>query len=110
MHASGGRIIPDRLSAYHDLTPPTVDGREALARLADEASPGPIWHRCIRSIRPTRPCGGNWRASVRSDRDETPIADGPVLKPGESDARHPAIRARLTEARPSGAGRRLPTR
>ena len=98
MHASGGRIVPDRLSAYHDLTPPTVDGREALARLADEASPGAY----LASLHPVHPAYEALRQelaelSAQPDRDETPVADGPAVKPGQSDARLPAIRARLTE-------------
>jgi L,D-transpeptidase YcbB len=98
MHASGGRIIPDRLSAYHDLTPPTVDGREALARLADEASPGAY----LASLHPVHPAYEAMRReladlSSRDDRDEVPIADGPAVKPGESDPRIPAIRERLAK-------------
>jgi murein L,D-transpeptidase YcbB/YkuD len=53
MHASGGRIVPNRLSAYYDIEPPTVDGPIALAGLAEAASPGsylaslqPVCSRC----------------------------------------------------------------
>jgi L,D-transpeptidase YcbB len=98
MHASGGRIIPDRLSAYHDLTPPTVDGREALARLADEGSPGAY----LASLHPVHPAYEALRRELvdlrsRNDRDEVPIAEGRVVKPGESDPRIPAIRERLAK-------------
>ncbi|MFW6077206.1 MAG: L,D-transpeptidase family protein, partial [Hyphomicrobiales bacterium] len=108
MHASGGRIVPDRLSAYHDLTPPTVDGGEALARLAEEASPGAY----LASLHPVHPAYEAMRAelaelSARDDRDEVPIADGPLVRPGDSDERIPAIRERLIElghlAPPEGA-------
>jgi L,D-transpeptidase YcbB len=98
MHASGGRIIPDRLSAYHDLTPPTVDGKAALARLAGEASPGAY----LASLHPVHPAYEALRrelAELRSsdERDELPIAEGPVVKPGGSDPRIPAIRERLAK-------------
>jgi L,D-transpeptidase YcbB len=98
MHASGGRIVPDRLSAYHDLAPPTVDASKALARLADEASPGAY----LASLHPVHPAYAAMQAeladlSARDDRDEVPIADGPLVRPGDSDERIPAIRQRLTE-------------
>lgn len=96
MHASGGRIIPNRISASHDLNPPTVDGREALQRLANEPSPSAY----LASLHPVHPAYEAFREALaelraRSDRDEEPIADGPVIRPGEADARIPAIRARL---------------
>jgi L,D-transpeptidase YcbB len=98
MHASGGRIIPDRLSAYHDLTPPTVDGKEALRRLADEANPGAY----LASLHPVHPAYEAMRRELadlrsRDDRHEVPIADGPMVKPGESDPRIPLIRERLAK-------------
>jgi L,D-transpeptidase YcbB len=96
MHASGGRILPDRLSAYHDLNPPRVDGGEALSRLVESPSPGAY----LASLHPVHPAYGAMREALadlraRSDRDEVPIADGPVIRPGESDSRIPAIRERL---------------
>jgi L,D-transpeptidase YcbB len=98
MHASGGRIVPDRLSAYHDLNPPTVDGREALGRLAEDRSPGAY----LASLHPVHPAYEAMRdeladLSARDDRDEVAIAAGPLVKPGETDARLPAIRERLAK-------------
>ena len=97
-HASGGRIIPDRLSAYHDLKPPTVDGQEALKRLADEASPGAY----LASLHPVHPAYEALRRELadlasRDDRNEVPIAEGPAVKPGGRDPRIPAIRERLAK-------------
>jgi L,D-transpeptidase YcbB len=96
MHASGGRLIPNRLSASHDLKPPTVNGREALGRLAEESSPGAY----LESLHPVHPAYAAFRQaladlSAQADRDQVPIADGPVIRPGETDARIPAIRDRL---------------
>lgn len=98
MHASGGRIVPARLSAYHDLTPPTVDGREALTRLASEPSPAAY----LASLHPVHPAYEAFRRelatlSAQTDRDDAPIAEGPAIKPGGTDARLPAIRARLAK-------------
>jgi murein L,D-transpeptidase YcbB/YkuD len=98
MHASGGRIVPDRISAYHDLKPPTVDGREALTRLAEEPSPGAY----LASLHPVHPAYEALRRefvalSASTDRGEAPIAEGPAVKPGETDARLPAIRSRLAK-------------
>ena len=96
MHASGGRIVPNRLSAYHDLNPPTVAGPIALASLAETPSPGAY----LASLHPVHPAYEALRReladlSARTDRAEVPIAEGPALKPGQSDARIPAIRDRL---------------
>ena len=98
MHASGGRLVPNRISAYHDLKPPTVDGRQALTRLANEASPAAY----LASLHPVHPAYEALRReladlSAQTDRDDEPIADGPAVKPGQTDARLPAIRARLAK-------------
>jgi murein L,D-transpeptidase YcbB/YkuD len=98
MHASGGRLVPTRISAYHDLKPPTVDGRQALTRLANEASPAAY----LASLHPIHPAYEALRReladlSAQTDRDDEPIADGPAVKPGQTDARLPAIRARLAK-------------
>ena len=98
MHASGGRLVPNRISVFHDLTPPTVEGREALARLAAEPSPAAY----LASLHPVHPAYEAFRRELadlrsRTDRDEAPIADGPAIKPGRSDARLPAIRDRLAK-------------
>lgn len=96
MDASGGRIAPNRLSVFHDLTPPTVDGGVALARLAEEPDAGAY----LASLHPVHPAYKAMQRELaeltaRTDRDEPPIAAGPVIKPGGSDARIPAIRDRL---------------
>jgi L,D-transpeptidase YcbB len=96
MHASGGRLIPNRLSASHDLKPPTVNGREALGRLANESSPGAY----LETLHPVHPAYEAFRQaladlSAQDDTDRVPIADGPVVRPGDTDPRIPAIRDRL---------------
>jgi L,D-transpeptidase YcbB len=98
MHASGGRVIPSRISAYHDLAPPTVEGRQALAQLASQPSPSAY----LASLHPVHPAYEAFREALaelraRNDGDEEPIAEGRVIKPGEADARIPAIRARLAK-------------
>ena len=98
MHASGGRIVPNRLSAYHDLAPPTVKGLIALAGLAEAPSPATY----LASLHPVHPAYEALRRELadqraRTDRDEVPISEGPALKPGQSDARIPAIRDRLAK-------------
>ena len=98
MHASGGRIVPSRLSAYHDLNPPTVDVREALTRLASEPSPAAY----LASLHPVHPAYEAFRKALAdlravTDPDDEPIAEGPAIKPGGTDARMPAIQARLAK-------------
>lgn len=98
MHASGGRIIPNRLSGYHDLAPPTVKPDEALARLAGDGDPAEY----LASLHPIHPAYralteelAELRAEAGDEVAEAPIGDGPAIKPGQSDPRIPAIRARL---------------
>ncbi len=98
MHATGGRIVPNRLSAYHDLEPPTVEGPVALARLAEVPSPASY----LASLHPVHPAYEALRRelanqSARTDRREVPISEGPTLKPGQTDPRIPAIRERLAK-------------
>jgi L,D-transpeptidase YcbB len=96
-HASGGRILPNRLSGYHDLNPPTVAGDAALAALA--ASPTP--ERYLASLHPVHPAYAAFRRALAmqgagSEEAETPPIDsGPTIREGQRDDRVPLIRKRL---------------
>src|SRR5690606_2888227 len=60
MQASGGRIIPNRLSGYHDLKPPTVAPASALQHLAGEASPETY----LAGLNPTHPAYAALKAEL----------------------------------------------
>ncbi|HEX3216151.1 MAG TPA: L,D-transpeptidase family protein [Aestuariivirgaceae bacterium] len=97
-HASGGRIIPNRLSGYHDLNPPTVPAEAALAALA--ASPTP--ERYLASLHPTHPAYAIFRRALMQQgagnehaEESPPIAAGPTIREGQRDDRVPLLRKRL---------------
>jgi murein L,D-transpeptidase YcbB/YkuD len=96
-HASGGRIIPNRLSGYHDLNPPTVAGETALAALA--ASPTP--ERYLASLHPVHPAYAAFRRALAmqgagsEEAELPPVGTGPTLREGQRDDRVPLIRKRL---------------
>jgi murein L,D-transpeptidase YcbB/YkuD len=96
-HASGGRIIPNRLSGYHDLNPPTVPAETALAALATSPTP----ERYLASLHPVHPAYAAFRRALaiegvgRDPAEEPPIALGPTIREGQRDDRVPLIRRRL---------------
>jgi L,D-transpeptidase YcbB len=96
-HASGGRIIPNRLSGYHDLNPPTVAGETALPALA--ASPTP--ERYLASLHPVHPAYAAFRRALamqgagNEEAELPPIGSGPTIREGQRDDRVPLIRKRL---------------
>jgi len=100
MQASGGRIVPDRLSGYEDVNPPVIDPTVALKALADAESPAAY----LTGLEPTLPAYAALKAALKpllkehiKEKIITPVATGPVIHPGDSDDRIPAIRARLID-------------
>ncbi len=100
MQASGGRVVPDRLSGYEDLTPLVVDPAAALKALADAEHPAAY----LAGLEPVHPAYAALKAALKPLLDEhikekiiAPVATGPVIHPGDSDDRIPAIRARLID-------------
>ena len=98
MHASGGRIVANRLSAYHDLKPSRVSAASALAGLTKSDDPGEY----LRSLHPRHQAYAQLknalaeeRASIATVVAEEPIPSGPTIAPGEYDNRIPDIRRRL---------------
>lgn len=100
MQASGGRIVPNRLSGYHDLKPPTVAPGTALQHLAEDTSPATY----LSGLNPTHPAYAALKAELAKLDDGgtaaisfQPISDGPTLRLGQQDDRVPSIRARLSQ-------------
>ena len=99
-HASGGRIVANKLSAYHDLNQPRVAASTALAKLAASDQPGEY----LQSLHPIHPSYAKLKAelgAVRSNAEPVdvvePIASGPTIVPGRFDHRIPGIRKRLVK-------------
>ncbi len=98
-HASGGQFDPRRLSRYHDVTPETVPATQAIKVLA--FSPFPDSY--LRNLQPGHPAYAAMKSALAELRQElagrefVPIPEGKRVKPGKSDPRIVALRARLQD-------------
>jgi murein L,D-transpeptidase YcbB/YkuD len=96
---SGGLFDPRKLSLYHDVVPRPVAPDQA-ARLVAWS---PFVVEYLTSLQPAHPAYAAMKAALaelRTAREPgavTLIPDGPLVRPGSSDARIPAVRARLAE-------------
>jgi L,D-transpeptidase YcbB len=92
---SGGQFEPNRLSLYNDIRPDTVNAEAALKVLA--FSPFPSSY--LAGLAPQNPQYAILKTALAKTTGDGPkldlILDGPKVKPGKSDVRIPAIRARL---------------
>lgn len=95
-HIHNGRIRPQSVSENLDIKAKPIAEAALLERLAKSSDPAAIFaelepqHREFKALK-TALANFSTSAAARP----TPIADGQVLRPGNSDARLPAIRARL---------------
>ena len=100
MDASGGRIIPNRLSGFHDLNPPVVKPETLLAQLAQSDAPSAY----LSSLHPQSAAYRAFKAELARQRKAIPeaafepVPNGPVIRPGSSDPRLALIRKRLIKA------------
>ncbi|WP_162918362.1 L,D-transpeptidase family protein [Taklimakanibacter deserti] len=96
-HASGGRIIPNKLTKYYDITPEPVD--LAAAMRAFLRSPDPNAY--LRALQPSHPAYAVFKktlASLReleSDVKSELIRPGKPIELGEDDPRVPLLRQQL---------------
>lgn len=96
-HASGGRLIPNRLTKYNDITPETVNPAAAVKVLA--WSPFPIEY--LKSLHPRHPAYALFKAELAKKRALLHVAQseaiplGKRVKPGDSDQRLPLVRHHL---------------
>ena len=115
MVASGGRIVPDRLSGYEDMDPPVVEPAVALDALAASNQPAAY----LAGLEPTVPAYAQLKAALKplltvpdNVAVEAPIDSGATIHTGDSDERIPAIRARLIKlghlAAPKPVAAKLP--
>ncbi|WP_052715879.1 L,D-transpeptidase family protein [Devosia chinhatensis] len=95
-HIHNGRIRPQSVSENFDIAAKPIDEAALLERLASSSDPAAI----LAELEPRHPEFLALKATLatfktsQADRP-TPISEGPVLRPGGSDPRVPAIRARL---------------
>jgi murein L,D-transpeptidase YcbB/YkuD len=98
-HASGGRLVPNRLTTYNDIDAPRVDPDLAMRMLAVS----PFAAEWLKSLQPAHPAYASFRAELAIQRKAAeenpaiPIPAGKRLKLGQSDVRVPALRRRLGE-------------
>jgi murein L,D-transpeptidase YcbB/YkuD len=95
-HLHNGRIRPQSVSENFDIKAKPIDEAALLARLAASDDPAAI----LGELEPRHPEFLALKAALANFEDTNaarpiPIGPGPVLRPGNSDARLPAIRARL---------------
>jgi len=96
-HASGGRIVPNKLTKYYDITPEPVD--LATAMRAFLRSPDPAAY--LKALQPSHPAYAVFKktlASLReleSDAKSELIRPGKPIKLGEDDPRVALLRQQL---------------
>ena len=95
-HLHNGRIRPQSVSENFDIKPKPIDEAALLARLAGSDDPAAV----LGELEPRPPQFLALKAALARFEDDAadrpaPIAQGPVLRPGNSDTRLPAIRERL---------------
>ena len=95
-HLHNGRIDPQSISTLLDITRKPIDEAALLEQLASSDNPAAI----LSTLEPKHPEFLALKAALATFEQSnaarpTPIGDGPVLRPGNSDARLPAIRDRL---------------
>ena len=97
--ASGGQFDPRRLSLYNDVTPAWI----APALVVKVLAWSPYAAEYMKSLHPAHPAYVAMKAELARLMAEenqaviAPIAEGPIVKKGKSDARIPAVRQRLSD-------------
>ncbi|MBL8907270.1 MAG: L,D-transpeptidase family protein [Rhizobiales bacterium] len=94
--ASGGRLIPDRLTLYNDLKPERVDPANAMKILAFS----PYVAAWLKQQQPQHPAYAKLKEAYLAlrgagDLDTSPIPAGNRVKLGQTDRRLPAVRKAL---------------
>ncbi|SMQ75709.1 Murein L,D-transpeptidase YcbB/YkuD [Devosia lucknowensis] len=95
-HIHNGRLDPLAVSPLLDIKAKPIDEAALLAELAASDDPAAV----LGKLEPTHPEFLALKAALATFEQSSaerpaPISDGAVLRPGNSDARVPAIRARL---------------
>jgi murein L,D-transpeptidase YcbB/YkuD len=98
-HLYSGRLVPNKLSGYHDLVPPVLDLDRTLRRFFTEANPGAY----MAELAPLHPAYHAMKAAlaelqaVADPEEDEQIAAGERVKVGGRDARVPMVRERMVK-------------
>ncbi len=98
-HASGGRIVPNRLSGYHDLAPPKIASSKIIAAVTKANNPESY----LASLHPSHKSYGAFKSALASLDNQAPeksfahIPTGGSIKLHRSDERILLIRKRLQD-------------
>jgi murein L,D-transpeptidase YcbB/YkuD len=96
-HISGGRLIPNRLTRYNDISPETVNPEAAAKVLA--WSPFPLEY--LKGLEPTHPAFALLKAELAKKRallhvaESEAIPPGARVQPGDADGRLSLVRHHL---------------
>ena len=98
-HASSGLVTPNKISGYHDLTPPKITAKDAVASLFNHPAP----HEWLMSLHPKLPAYAAMKAELisiganKQEIEQIIVPAGPLLKLGVEDDRLPILRDRLKQ-------------
>jgi len=98
-HASSGLVTPNKISGYHDLTPPKIAAKDAVASLVNHPAPQD-W---LMSLHPKLPAYAAMKAELiklgagEREIEQIVVPAGPLLKLGVEDDRVPVLRERLKQ-------------
>ena len=98
-HLYSGRIVPNKLSSYYDITPPVLDLAEALRKLS--LANGQAY---LAGLAPSHPAYAAMKSELAKLRaggttagSEPAIAEGALIKVGQEDPRLAEVRLRLAK-------------
>ncbi len=98
-HASSGLVTPNKISGYHDLKPPEIAAKDAVASLVNHPAPQD-W---LMSLHPKLPSYAAMKAELiklgagEPEVEQIVVPAGPLLKLGVEDDRVPILRERLKQ-------------
>lgn len=98
-HAASGLVTPNKISGYHDLKPPKIAAKDAVASLLNHPAP----HDWLMSLHPKLPAYATMKAELiklgagEREIEQIVVPAGPMLKLGIEDDRLPILRDRLKQ-------------
>lgn len=96
-HVSGGRVVPNKLTIYNDITPETVDLAAAMKVFLRSTAPADY----LKSLQPQHPAYAVFKRALAELRElaaepgSSMIRPGRRVAPGESDSRIAQVRRHL---------------
>jgi murein L,D-transpeptidase YcbB/YkuD len=96
-HASGGRLVPNKLTVYDDITPETVDLANAMSAFLRSPHPDDY----LKSLQPHHPAYAAFKTMLARLREIGTEPNSGIIRPGkrvvlgQSDPRIPVLRRHL---------------